>query len=39
MEGELIRLGGRFMTVGTDVNYVLAGARQDMTASRAIPLG
>jgi hypothetical protein len=39
MEGELIRLGGRFMTAGTDVNYVRVGARQDMTASRAIPLG
>jgi hypothetical protein len=39
MEGELIRLGARFMIAGTDVNYVLAGARQYMTASRAIPLG
>lgn len=24
MEGELIRLGARFMIAGTDVNYVLA---------------
>jgi len=24
---------------GTDVNYVLAGARQDTTALREIPLG
>jgi hypothetical protein len=39
MEGELIRLVARFMIVGTDVNYVLVGARQDMTAWRAIPLG
>ena len=39
MEGEAICLGGRFMIAGTDVNYVLAGARQYMTASRAIPLG
>jgi len=27
------------MIAGTDVNYVLAGPRRDMTASRAIPLG
>ena len=38
MEGELIRLGARFMIAGTDVNYVLAGPRRDMMASRAIPL-
>lgn len=25
MEGELIRLGARFMIAGTDVNHVLAG--------------
>jgi len=39
MEGELIRLGARFMIAGTDVNYVHAGAHQCMTASRTIPLG
>ena len=39
MEGELIGLVARIMIAGTDVNYVLAGARQDMTAWRAIPLG
>jgi hypothetical protein len=39
MEGEPIRLGARFMIPGTDVNHVLAGARQCMTASGAIPFG
>ena len=39
LQGELIRLGARFVIAGTDVNYVLAGARQDTTALRAIPLG
>jgi hypothetical protein len=39
MEGELIRLGARFMIAGTDVSYVLAGPLRDMTASRAIPFG
>jgi hypothetical protein len=37
--GQLIRLGARFVIAGTDVDYVLAGARQDTTALRAIPLG
>ena len=39
LQGELIRLGARFVIAGTDVNYVLAGARQDTAALRAIPLG
>ncbi len=39
LQGELVRLGARFVIAGTDVNYVLAGARQDTTALRAIPLG
>jgi 2-keto-3-deoxy-L-rhamnonate aldolase RhmA len=39
LQGDLIRLGARFVIAGTDVNYVLAGARQDTTALRAIPLG
>jgi 2-keto-3-deoxy-L-rhamnonate aldolase RhmA len=39
LQGELVRLGARFVIAGTDVNYVLAGARQDATALRAIPLG
>ena len=39
LQGALIRLGARFVIAGTDVNYVLAGARQDTTALRAIPLG
>lgn len=39
LQGELIRLGARFVIAGTDVNYVLAGARQDTSALRAIPLG
>ena len=38
LQGELIRLGARFVIAGTDVNYVLAGARQDTAALRAIPL-
>jgi len=29
LQGELIRLGARFVIAGTDTNYVLAGARQD----------
>ena len=37
LQGELIRLGARFVIAGTDVNYVLAGARQDTTALRADP--
>ena len=39
LQGELIRLGARFVIAGTDVNYVLAGARQDTAALRAIALG
>ena len=39
LQGELVRLGARFVIAGTDVNYVLAGARADTTALRAIPLG
>jgi 2-keto-3-deoxy-L-rhamnonate aldolase RhmA len=38
LQGELIRLGARFVIAGTDVNYVLAGARQDTAALREIPL-
>ena len=38
LQGELIRLGARFVIAGTDLNYVLAGARQDTTALRAVPL-
>jgi 2-keto-3-deoxy-L-rhamnonate aldolase RhmA len=38
LQGELIGLGARFVIAGTDVNYVLAGARQDTTALRAISL-
>jgi len=38
LQGELIRLGARFVIAGTDVNYVLAGARQDTSALREIPL-
>jgi hypothetical protein len=37
-QGELIRLGARFVIAGTDTNYVLAGARQDTAALRAIKL-
>ena len=36
LQGELIRLGARFVIAGTDTNYVLAGARQDTEALRAI---
>lgn len=39
LQGELIRLGARFVIAGTDTNYVLAGARQDTGALRAIDLG
>ena len=38
LQGELIRLGARFVIAGTDTNYVLAGARQDTTALRAIKI-
>ncbi|MGC2199899.1 MAG: aldolase/citrate lyase family protein [Stellaceae bacterium] len=38
LQGELIRLGARFVIAGTDVNYVLAGARQDTEALRRISL-
>jgi 4-hydroxy-2-oxoheptanedioate aldolase len=38
LQGELVRLGARFVIAGTDVNYVLAGARQDTAALREIPL-
>jgi 2-keto-3-deoxy-L-rhamnonate aldolase RhmA len=38
LQGELIRLGARFVIAGTDTNYVLAGARQDTAALRAIEL-
>jgi 2-keto-3-deoxy-L-rhamnonate aldolase RhmA len=38
LQGGLIRLGARFVIAGTDVNYVLAGARQDTTALREMPL-
>src|SRR3954452_22770921 len=39
LQGELIGLGARFVIAGTDTNYVLAGARQDTAALRAIKLG
>lgn len=39
LQGELVRLGARFVIAGTDINYVLAGARADTQALRAIPLG
>jgi 2-keto-3-deoxy-L-rhamnonate aldolase RhmA len=39
LQGELIRLGARFVIAGTDVNYVLAGARADTSALRQVPLG
>ena len=32
LQGELVRLGARFVIAGTDTNYVLAGARADTTA-------
>ncbi len=38
LQGELIGLGARFVIAGTDTNYVLAGARQDTTALRAIKM-
>ena len=38
-QGELIKLGARFVIAGTDTNYVLAGARQDTAALRAIKTG
>jgi hypothetical protein len=38
LQGELIRLGARFVIVGTDANYVLAGARRDTTALRSIKI-
>ena len=39
LQGELIRLRARFVIAGTDTNYVLAGARQDTSALRAIKVG
>jgi hypothetical protein len=33
------RTGARCAIVGADVKYLLAGARQDTTALRTIPLG
>jgi 2-keto-3-deoxy-L-rhamnonate aldolase RhmA len=39
LQGELVRLGARFVIAGTDTNYVLAGAKADTTALREIPLG
>ena len=39
LQGELIALGARFVIAGTDTNYVLAGARQDTEALRAIRIG
>jgi hypothetical protein len=38
LQGELIRLGARFVIAGTGANYVLAGARQDTTALRSIKI-
>ena len=38
LQGELVRLGARFVIAGTDTNYVLAGARQDTAALRAIKI-
>lgn len=38
LQGDLIRLGARFVFAGTDTNYVLAGARQDTAALRAIKI-
>jgi 2-keto-3-deoxy-L-rhamnonate aldolase RhmA len=38
LQGELVRLGARFVIAGTDTNYVLAGAHADTSALRAIPL-
>jgi 2-keto-3-deoxy-L-rhamnonate aldolase RhmA len=38
LQGELIRLGARLVIAGTDTNYVLAGARQDTAALRAIKI-
>jgi 2-keto-3-deoxy-L-rhamnonate aldolase RhmA len=38
LQGELVRLGARFVIAGTDTNYVLAGAREDTAALRAIKL-
>ena len=38
LQGELIGLGARFVIAGSDVNYVLAGARQDTAALRAVKL-
>ena len=38
LQGELVRLGARFVIAGTDTNYVLAGAKADTSALRQIPL-
>jgi 2-keto-3-deoxy-L-rhamnonate aldolase RhmA len=38
LQGDLVRLGARFVIAGTDTNYVLAGAKADTSALRQIPL-
>jgi hypothetical protein len=35
---ELLRLGVRYLTCGTDVGYVVGGGRADIAAIRAMPL-
>ena len=38
LQGELVKLGARFVIAGTDTNYVLAGAKADTEALRKISL-
>jgi hypothetical protein len=38
LQGELMALGARFVIAGPDTNYVLAGARQDTVALRAVKI-
>jgi len=38
LQGELCQLGARFVIAGTDTNYVLAGAKHDTEALRALKL-
>lgn len=39
LQKDLIRLGVRYLTTGSDVSYLLAGARPEVAALRALPLG
>jgi 2-keto-3-deoxy-L-rhamnonate aldolase RhmA len=39
LQADLVKMGARFMIAGSDVTYLLAAARKDVEALRAIPVG